>query len=195
MSATINPPEGSQILRVGHLPLTPDVVLLPDFLPHSVCDDYIKRGKRMAAFTSTKLTSDGQSIVDKSFRDCTYRAPGNEHFPELEAAVRAITDWPEFEEFSLQHYETMGMVNNHQDCSPGLEHQRYGTIIVYLNDVRAGGETVFPKMKLTVEPKKGDALFFNYTPGETVSSMHRGQKVLKGEKWIITCWFIKKETK
>jgi len=34
------------------------------------------------------------------------------------------------------------------------------TVLVYLNDVQKGGQTVFPALNLQVQPKKGMALVF-----------------------------------
>lgn len=69
-----------------------------------------------------------------------------------------------------------------------------GTIILYLNDVESGGETVFPIMGLEFIPKQGNALFFqtrymfnNSTEMKIQSSLH-GAYPLSGnskEKYII----------
>ncbi|KAG1670791.1 Prolyl 4-hydroxylase subunit alpha-1 [Nymphon striatum] len=37
---------------------------------------------------------------------------------------------------------------------------RLATMLFYLNDVKAGGYTVFPVLKIGVQPKKGSALFW-----------------------------------
>ena len=37
---------------------------------------------------------------------------------------------------------------------------RIVTLIVYLNDVTEGGATVFPKLNLRFQPKKGTGLIF-----------------------------------
>jgi len=69
--------------------------------------------------------------------------------------------------------------------------QRVATLIVYLNEPEAGGETIFPIAKIFVTPKKGSAvLFYNVTPEgrEDPKSFHGGAPVVKGEKWIVTKW-------
>ena len=62
---------------------------------------------------------------------------------------------------------------------------------MYLNDVAEGGETTFPSIHLTVSPKKGSAVYFEYcnSRGQVDPlSLHAGQPVLQGEKWIATKW-------
>lgn len=69
--------------------------------------------------------------------------------------------------------------------------QRIGTIIMYLNDVDEGGETIFPRLGSTFYPKKGSALFFSSVDeaGKLLgSSLHGGAPVKSGSKWIATKW-------
>ncbi|GAA5171402.1 2OG-Fe(II) oxygenase [Viridibacterium curvum] len=69
--------------------------------------------------------------------------------------------------------------------------QRVATLILYLNDVEAGGETWFPDAGISVLPRKGCALYFQYcnAAGQVDPlTRHAGQPVLSGEKWIMTKW-------
>ncbi len=70
--------------------------------------------------------------------------------------------------------------------------QRLMTILTYLNQPTAGGETVFPEVDLTVPPRAGTALmFFNTLPNGEIDrlSRHAGAPVRSGEKWLATRWF------
>jgi prolyl 4-hydroxylase len=70
--------------------------------------------------------------------------------------------------------------------------QRVITILTYLNQPEAGGETVFPEVDLTVPPRAGMALlFFNTLPNGGIDrlSRHAGAPVRGGEKWLATRWF------
>lgn len=69
--------------------------------------------------------------------------------------------------------------------------QRISSLVIYLNDVVAGGETVFPEIGLSVSPKKGNAVYFEYTNSlcqVDLKSVHAGAEVHEGEKWAVTKW-------
>jgi prolyl 4-hydroxylase len=55
-----------------------------------------------------------------------------------------------------------------------------------------GGDTLFPKLELAVQNKKGQVMIFdncdsdgNFYP----DSLHCGTAVEQGEKWLLSCWF------
>ncbi len=69
--------------------------------------------------------------------------------------------------------------------------QRTATVVMYLNDVAAGGSTVFPDIGLDVLPREGNAVYFAYaTPDGQLDrrTLHGGSPVAEGEKWIATKW-------
>jgi prolyl 4-hydroxylase len=69
--------------------------------------------------------------------------------------------------------------------------QRISTLVIYLNDVVSGGETVFPEIGLSVSPKKGNAVYFEYANSLRQvdhKSAHAGAQVHEGEKWAVTKW-------
>jgi prolyl 4-hydroxylase len=69
--------------------------------------------------------------------------------------------------------------------------QRELTVLVWLNDDFAGGETEFPLADFRFKGRTGDALaFWNVLPGGAPDrrTTHAGLPVLSGEKWLISKW-------
>jgi prolyl 4-hydroxylase len=69
--------------------------------------------------------------------------------------------------------------------------QRVATFLVYLNEVEAGGETLFPEAGLSFPPQTGcGLLFFNCGPDGQPDplTLHAGAPVERGEKWLLSRW-------
>ena len=110
------------------------------------------------------------------------------------------------EPLQILHYQPGGEYKPHFDyfdpAQPGnevvLKHggQRVATLVMYLNDVQAGGSTVFPEVGLDVLPRRGNAVYFAYTTEQgqlDARSLHGGNPVSEGEKWIATKWFRQRQ--
>lgn len=74
--------------------------------------------------------------------------------------------------------------------------QRSFSCLFYLNDEFEGGETDFPKLDITIKPKKGTLVIWKNlnedgTPNH--DSLHAGLPVTSGEKWICIIWVREKE--
>ena len=71
--------------------------------------------------------------------------------------------------------------------------ERLCTALLYLSDVPTGGETFFPALELEVRPLRGALLIFQICRGATdvpdPRSIHSGNPIPKGEKWIANLWF------
>lgn len=64
-------------------------------------------------------------------------------------------------------------------------------LVIYLNDVKDGGETIFPEIGLSIVPRAGHAVYFSYCNADNQldsRSLHGGAPVRIGEKWIATKW-------
>lgn len=64
-----------------------------------------------------------------------------------------------------------------------------------MNTPIKGGETRFPHVKISISPRKGNALFFYNTDADgfvNPLTLHAGNPVIDGEKWIMTRWFREK---
>jgi len=70
--------------------------------------------------------------------------------------------------------------------------QRSITAMAYLNAVEEGGATVFPRLGLSIEPKPGALLIWNNADPDgnpNPWTIHAGEPVVRGVKYIITKWY------
>ena len=73
-------------------------------------------------------------------------------------------------------------------CGP-----RILTFFLYLSDVEEGGETHFPSLRLSVQPKRGRALLWPSTldqdpEQQDIRTMHEAKPVIKGRKFAANSW-------
>jgi prolyl 4-hydroxylase len=115
------------------------------------------------------------------------------------AAIVGTT--PAYSEYlQLLRYQIGQEYRPHRDYLPGslitpLEEggagQRESTVIVYLNDVKAGGETEFLELDKKIAPKMGRVLAFRNLHADgspNTRTLHAGLPVSSGTKWIATMW-------
>lgn len=107
------------------------------------------------------------------------------------------------EPINVLNYQAGQMYDAHSDafdlCAAGADieiargGQRLFTSLIYLNEVDAGGETVFPELNLSIAPRKGRLLLFaNAWAGERdlcALAVHGAKPVASGEKWAATFWW------
>ena len=89
------------------------------------------------------------------------------------------------------HFDFVAPSNAANQSSVARSGQRISTLLVYLADVEEGGETVFPRAGWSVQPQAGNAIYFescNRQGQLDPQSLHAGQPVLRGEKWVVTKW-------
>jgi prolyl 4-hydroxylase len=89
------------------------------------------------------------------------------------------------------HFDFLIPSNAANRASLARSGQRVSSLVIYLNHVASGGETVFPEIGLSVVPQPGNAVYFEYTNSQQqvdYKSLHAGAPVLEGEKWAVTKW-------
>jgi prolyl 4-hydroxylase len=108
---------------------------------------------------------------------------------------------PLCESLQLVHYDVTQEYTAHHDFGTSLitdhhQSERFGTLLLYLNDGMVGGETSFPRWanaetfdELRVKPEAGKAvLFYSQLPDGNLDdySQHAAKPVISGEKWVST---------
>lgn len=107
---------------------------------------------------------------------------------------------PLFEPSQVLHYAPGQEFRAHHDYfdleNPGHAEQlrsgqRIATFLVYLNEDYTGGETAFPRARLSFRGNVGDALFIanvERSGQPDPSTLHAGTPPASGEKWIFSQW-------
>lgn len=181
----------------------PSIVVLGDFLSYEECDALIEGAKpRMARSLTVEVETGGEELnADRTSNGMFYARAENELIARIERRLAQLTRWPveSGEGLQILHYRPGAEYKPHYDYfdpdEPGTPTilkrggQRVATIIMYLHEPEKGGGTVFPDVKFTVAPKRGNAVFFSYDrPHPSSKSLHGGDPVITGEKWIATKW-------
>ena len=184
----------------------PRVVLLDNFLSHDECD-------RMCAaateFTPSHVMEKGGNERSQAIRnsDSAGISTTADIVSIVEHRINRLTGWPitHGETMQIQRYGTDQRYVPHYDFylpdSVQYEQlmndggQRIATLILYLQTPEKGGATQLVNLGLKIAPRKGSALFFSYPdPTPRSGTLHSGEPVISGEKWIATKWFRQKKT-
>ncbi|SFS01123.1 2OG-Fe(II) oxygenase [Sphingomonas jatrophae] len=109
----------------------------------------------------------------------------------LRIAAASGTDVAAGEPLTILRYGPGQQYRPHHDAIAGVANQRAWTMLVWLNDGYAGGETRFSPSGLTVKGRRGDGLLFrNLLPDgrPDPAAQHAGLPVTAGHKWMATRW-------
>ena len=184
----------------------PQVALLHGLLTDDECDALIAEARpRLERAEVVDPRRGGSTVMDVRTSELASLPRGcSPLVARIDARIAALTGLPleQGEHLQVMHYGVGAEYQPHYDFfhveNPGearlLDNggQRVATLVTYLADVEAGGETVFPLCGLSVSPRKGSAVYFAYTDAAGLCdrmSYHVGVPVQAGEKWIVTRWF------
>lgn len=185
-----------------------EVYVLDDFLTQEECDRFIEIIDANSVRSS--VVADNASGADLS----DFRTSSSSFFDMNNSFIKNINErmhrvLPEFiptdqaEAPQGQKYEPGQFFNDHTDyfdkssghgyeVGIGSMGQRNWTMLIYLNDVKDGGETEFPRLGLKFQPKMGQAILWKNTDDDgngNYETLHAGRPVKSGVKYVITKWF------
>ena len=183
----------------------PHVVLFETVLTGEECDALIAEARPRLRRAGVVDSERGGTTIDerRTSELAAVQRGASPLVARLDARIAAITGVPlaQGEPLQVMRYGVGTEYAPHFDffdiASPGEAAllarggQRIASLVVYLNDVEAGGETVFPHAGLAVAPAKGSAVYFSNPDAQSRCdplSFHGGAPVGRGEKWIATRW-------
>ncbi len=183
----------------------PQIALFDNALSADECDRIIEMAENRLKPSATIDPATGlfEEAETRTSESITLGISENPVIDSVERRISALMNSPMDYGEGLQvvRYRTGGQYMRHFDFyspnDPGsIAHlsgggQRVATLIIYLNDVEAGGETFFPDPGISFSPRKGQALYFRYfnKRGQLdPATIHAGLPVLAGEKWIMNKW-------
>ena len=192
-------------IRVSMRMNQPVVALLDNVMSFEECDRLIEMSRAKLQRSTIVDPTNGQHkvITARGSSGTHFALNENAFISSLDRRIAELMHWPmeNGEGLQILNYQIGGEYKPHFDYFPPEQTgsgvhlakggQRVSTLILYLNDVEQGGETIFPSLHLSVVPKKGSAIYFEYcnASGQVdPSTLHGGAPVLAGEKWIATKW-------
>lgn len=192
-------------IDIGFTLSDPNVALLINVLSDDECKRLIElsAGKMRRSEVVDRATGRVEVSGVRTSEGTHFEIGENEIVARLERRLAAITGiaLENGEPLQILHYRPGGEYLPHHDYfdpndSGSATHlrvggQRIATVVVYLDDVAAGGATVFPTLGLSVRPRRGSAVYFEYfnRSGDVdPRCLHAGAPVQAGEKWIATKW-------
>jgi prolyl 4-hydroxylase len=143
----------------------------------------------------------GMKIGERRTSQSTFLIKGSVlETKEMKSMRRRIADLTGFDlrrfaDLQVNRYEAGGKYEPHVDWARSEVSEQEWTVLLCLSSVAydQGGETVFPRANVMVQPKEGMAIVFKNSLGLHVldhDSLHGGAPLKYGEKWNCNQWIF-----
>lgn len=182
----------------------PGITVFENVIPLDICDAIIKKHEH-----DKMNPNSGTESRRESFAQVTEQVENRgislgmdpRHYDILVNTIVRFAEIPfsHIEACDIYNYEIGQFLDLHHDYPYDprqINYYKYGgdrvgTGIFYLNDEFVGGETEFPKLGVTIKPKKGSFLYFKqcYDEATNWSTIHESKIIKSGTKWIASCFF------
>jgi len=183
----------------------PRIFVVYKFLGDKECEHMINLVKDNLKQSSTVDADTGEQLVNdnRTSKSCFLKLGCDEVVATIEKRIEDLICLParHGDQFNVLRYQVGQEYGAHDDffdpALPGVaatlkeRGQRFLTLLLYLNTVQSGGETIFPKVGFEFPPVKGSILiFYNVLSDGNIDrlSRHGSTPVKAGEKWVATKW-------
>lgn len=194
----------AQTYSLEQIAENPQIFIISNFLSDEECNYVISYAKPEMSRSMVFDEKTNQRKIDRARTSTSMRCSdqhGDNIIEQIEKRISEITSITESQGENIQvtHYQIGAQYYPHYDYFKNTASQegsqRIATFLIYLNTPIKGGETWFPRAKISISPMKGNALFFYNVDPDGIANpltLHAGNPVIEGEKWIMTRWFREK---
>jgi hypothetical protein len=171
------------------------VKVIPDFLSSDECQAIIDYTETKELFHRSEIVEYATGKVNITDYRTSYSATLSAQelplYSKIQDKVATLLQVPKTHIESLQcvRYGENQEFKPHHDS--GSELHRLHTFLIYLNDDFEGGQTYFPELFFSVNPKRGSALYFlnqDSTGSIIPYSFHAGLPIKNGVKYACNIW-------
>ena len=183
----------------------PLILKINNFISNDHCDSILNDLKNKNFFKAEVIGDDGKIKISKGRSNKTFIVR-DESIESINLFVDKIKRTFQLEikdltKIQVQKYSEKEKYLSHLDSyskkfmDKECVSQRHVTFIMYLNEVKKGGETYFPLLDIRIEPKKGSLIAFENCFKNTIythpKSLHGSKPIQSGEKYILNFWSTK----
>lgn len=173
---------------------------IPNFASDEECKQLIEDAGKVGYQRSEVDSKDKSKTSSRTSTTSFLTQSQTKTGKQLGKKAQHIVGGESLEGIQVQKYLKGQKYNPHYDTFEKKDgnDQRSWTLMIYLNDVEKGGGTYFPKIDFRIYPKKGTAILWNNLDENYCrdnNTLHTGEPILEGEKYISTYWFRKPSTK
>ena len=181
----------------------PDAVVYGNFLSATECAELIAHAEGHMQFSKVVDRTSGKPVLHEARTSSSMflKRGQNDLVTCIEQRISNLTGLPveHGEGIQILRYDIGQEYRKHYDYfNPERETtphhikrggQRIATLLMYLNTPDGGGATTFPHAGISVHANEGNALLFRYdTPTPATKTLHCGEPVTSGVKWVATKW-------
>ena len=175
----------------------------PNFLTSDECDYIIKNSQDNLIESKVYTSNQDILLLENRKSEQTWLKDYDPNINNITQKIRKITNTYTniYEDLQVVRYQEGGFFISHYDAcndSPSAcERMNYNigprlyTFLIYLNDDFEGGETIFPKLNISIKPEKGKAILFKNIDDNGIiinDSLHGSLPIKSGNKWIANKW-------
>jgi len=191
------------------LNMDPYVAYLDNALTDSECDEIIEKCDNDLPIAPIFDQYSGEIITKTEYRTCKLGDITSDVYPDFQKLKSRLSelvfrDQNTQESFNLLKYDPGDLVVPHVDGYNFIDSefngeqkpemlQRVMTTIVYLNDIDSGGETYFPKLDVTIQPRRGRMVIWHNCGSDArrqhPDSVHQGFTPLTETKYVLSVFW------